>query len=101
MQHIGLQRENENGDVLATYEPDDGISLEIVKNASPNSVCLRFIDPYGDVVFNQVQLPVLIHELRDMIDHAQDASLKQRLGSVVEFLVASRDIHVYVRFVGD
>ena len=26
--------------------------------------CLQFIDPYGDTLFNQIQIPVLIEELR-------------------------------------
>ena len=34
---------------------------------SPKSVCLRFIDPYGDATFNQLQLPLLLRELKDAI----------------------------------
>ena len=26
--------------------------------------CLRFVDPYGDTVFNQLQIPVVLQDLR-------------------------------------
>src|SRR4051812_29780387 len=64
-QHIGLRRESESGTVVAMFEAE-GIPLEILDLAPSDSACTRFIDPYGDSVFNQLQLPVLIAELRAM-----------------------------------
>lgn len=74
---------------------------EILDLARPDSVCARFIDPYGDTVFNQLQLPPLIDELSAMARSASSAELRRRLRSVVEFLEASKGMHVYVRFIGD
>jgi len=99
VQHIGLQREDETGGVLASYAPE-GLPLEVLDAAPTDSACVRFIDPYGDTVFNQLQLPVLIEELRQMGEQSNDNVLRKRLSSVVEFL-ASAGVHQYVRFVGD
>ena len=100
MQHIGVQRERENGEVIASFD-EAGIDLRIVANASTTSACLRFIDPYGDLVVNQRQLPVLVSELETMSNASRDAGLKQNIGNLVAFLRASEGTHVYVRFVGD
>ncbi len=99
-QHIGLQREGERGEVLVHYAPE-GIPLEVLEVAPRHSACVRFIDPYGDTVFNQLQLPVLIGEFEEMAKDAANAQVRDRLESVVAFLAASQGIHQYVRFVGD
>jgi hypothetical protein len=100
VQHIGLQSEDERGDVLAHYAPE-GIPVEVVHLAPRHSTCVRFIDPYGDTVFNQLQLPVLIAELEQMVEGSASAELRRRLSSVVSFLVSSKGVHQYVRFMGD
>lgn len=70
--------------------------------ASADGICLRFVDPYGDAVFNQAQLPLLINELR--ASQAQQKSderrtLLQRVGELVER--ADGQLHTYVKFIGD
>ena len=72
MQHIGVQRENEVGQSLAAFNEGAGIDLRIVEKTSISIVgvassvgsCLRFIDPYGNFLVNQLQLPVLIVRTR-------------------------------------
>jgi hypothetical protein len=69
--------------------------------APRDAACVRFIDPYGNTVFNQLQLPVLIGEFQQMAEDSPNAQLLDRLGSVLAFLAASQGVHQYVRFVGD
>lgn len=97
-QHIGLRREGERGEVLAHYARE-GIPLEVLEMTPRDSACVRFIDPCGDTVFNQLQLPVLIGEFEQM--GSANAQVRDRLEPVVAFLAASQGIHQYVRFVGD
>ena len=64
--------------------------------------CLRFIDPYGNTVFNQSQLPVLIDELRTLRGELRDATQVAVLDDLSEFLGrALGHVHTYVRFIGD
>ena len=100
VQHIGVHVEDERGAVLARYS-EMGAPVELIDLAPSTSVCLRFLDPYGDAVFNQLQLPVLIGELGSIRDNTRDEDLRGRLDSLIGFIDASRDIHTYVRFVGD
>jgi len=99
-QHIGLQREAEDGSVLAEFDAD-GIPVDVLRLAPQDSTCARFIDPYGDTVFNQLQLPVLIAELSRMIDETTDSAFCTQLRSAIQFLAQSEGVHQYVRFVGD
>jgi len=64
--------------------------------------CLRFIDPYGDSVFNQGQIPVLLEELRTLRHVTLDTELAAVLTELCAFVEqAVGQIHTYVRFIGD
>ena len=100
VQNIGVQREDESGNVIADFDPR-GIDLRIVRATPSSSGCVRFIDPYGNFLANQRQLPVLIAELEEIRRSTQDPEFKYRVSDLVEFLENSKGPHVYVRFVGD
>jgi hypothetical protein len=100
VQHIGLQREDERGRTLAHFG-EEGIPVEVVDLAPGDSTCVRFIDPYGNTVFNQLQLPVLIGELEQMVRSSASEEFRKRVTSVVSFVAESKGVHRYVRFIGD
>ena len=100
MQHIGMQRETERGELLANFD-SKGIDLRIVQRAPETSACLRFIDPYGDTVLNQLQLPVLISDLEELRGAATEHDFRANIDPALAFLRESEGHHVYIRFVGD
>lgn len=66
------------------------------------SICLRFIDPWGDTVFNQAQIPVLLAELEQA--HAQETNpdIKAHLDRVFHLVsLAKGQVHTYIKFLGD
>ena len=66
------------------------------------SVCLRFVEPWGDAVFNQTQLPFLLAELQSELGLATDERFKEHLQRVVTLVESAQDqMHVYVKFIGD
>jgi len=68
----------------------------------PNTVCLRFVDPYGDAVFNRYQLPILIEELRAALRDERDRITREHLERLIALAVqATGEIHTYVKFIGD
>ncbi len=101
MQHIGLRRESEMGEPIADFDNGKSIDLRIVKEAPDTSICLRFIDPYGNLIINQLQLPVLITELENMSQSSTDAVFTNNIAMLVNFLKESEGPHIYVRFIGD
>jgi hypothetical protein len=77
-------------------------SSRLLTPRSPRSVCLRFIDPYGDTVFNQLQVPQLIIELRALERELTDPKLRLALAGLLSFVENAVDkVHTYVRFIGD
>jgi hypothetical protein len=42
-----------------------------------STVCLRFIDPYGNALFNGLQLPVLQKELSELTSRLTEANLSE------------------------
>jgi hypothetical protein len=66
------------------------------------SVCVRFIDPYGDAVFNQAQIPKLLFELRKSSGSSMAHDVRAHLVRLIELVESAEDeVHTYVRFVGD
>lgn len=63
--------------------------------------CLQFIDPWGDTIFNRVQLGVLIEEFENLFDKCQTIEEKEKLRSIIDFITKAEKIHTFVRFYGD
>jgi hypothetical protein len=63
--------------------------------------CLRFVDPYGDTVFNRVQAAALLEDLRllrNCENHPHDAAIQE-----IEELVrhCQEEPHLYIKLIGD
>ena len=65
------------------------------------SSCLRFIDPAGDACFNQLQLPILLTEMRHLLPSVSDALAQAHLQAFVGLLEGAVGSHTYIWFVGD
>ena len=66
------------------------------------SKCLRFIDPWGDTIFNQAQVPILLAELEHSAALQTDPGTKAHLEQVCRLVAAAKgEGHTYVKFIGD
>jgi hypothetical protein len=64
--------------------------------------CLRFIDLYGDTVFNNPQMKQLAVEWDDLEQPATDAPTRSLLQQVRDLIrVGSSQYHLYLKFFGD
>lgn len=64
--------------------------------------CLRGIDPYGETVFNHLQMESFLEEWDRVRDRASDESQKdawQKIKEMAEICRQDRDL--YLRFVGN
>jgi hypothetical protein len=63
---------------------------------------LRFVDPYGDTVFNGLQSEALIPELKRLQSRATSQQQRKLMERVLELAEACRSsVHHYLVFVGD
>lgn len=98
-QRITVEIQNEDGDLIERCE-DLTIALDLLDAGVNGTECLRFIDPYGDTTFNQLQLPVLLSEVQ-LVGAKLPADLKLRVRLFTQFLARAQSVHTYVRFIGD
>jgi hypothetical protein len=99
---IDVILQSETGKALhSVSDPLDLLPKLLRKVDSSNTTCLRFIDPYGDAVFNRAQALVLVDELEGLLINA-DSATAEFLDQVIALArqVAS-DVHLYLKFQGD
>ena len=94
---------DERGKLLGSVEDPRMLLTGIVLDSNLDStICLRFLDVAGDAYFNQLQLPVLVHELEALVATVTASEKKLHLTSVLKFVRnACGRTHTYVRFTGD
>jgi hypothetical protein len=98
---IDVEWQDESGNTILAY---NGPAIDAkVWSAFPNSgTCLRFIDPYGDTVFNQQQIEVLASELDALLTHSSERTPDPALISIRHFVERKRgETHTYLKFIGD
>lgn len=80
---IDIRWENESGKQLEEIpDPKNHFGFALALSPLEKTVCLRFIDPYGDTVFNQQQIPVFISELQalqQLVTSEQFDGLREKL----------------------
>lgn len=63
---------------------------------------LRFVDLYGDTLFNRLQIPVILEELRllkSIVQHPEHQALIQRIEGLG--MLCQNEPHLYLKFIGD
>ena len=104
-----LQWEEEGGELIEAHPNGLRLVFEMIPQdfadgELKNTVCLRFIDPYGDTTFNQWQIPVLLSELEFLLktDYCQSHERLREFEGLVSFIERARgQVHTYIKFYGD
>jgi hypothetical protein len=98
-----VRLEDERG--LRIDEVGDPLNLLHMLLPSPKDesfCCLRFVDPYGDTVFNRIHIDTVLAELKRIMAKAttnQERELLEKIGALVER--CRLEPHLYVKFCGD
>ena len=76
---INARIETEHGKCLAELlDPHNPLNWLLSLAALDSTVCLQFINPYGDTVFNNVQMPVLQSEFSALASSLTEANLEAK-----------------------
>src|SRR6266581_638932 len=93
---------SENGNVHDTIT-DERNSLHKILPAPDDAsyCCLRFIDWYGDTVFNRIQMETVLDELERITQghQAEDATLISAIKKLAMRCLS--EPHLYLKFCGD
>jgi len=100
---IDVRLEDEDGnEEKVILDPNFKIEKLLPELKDTSSCCLRFVDPYGDTMFNSLQMPTFISELENAIDKVVDPESKEIGREILKLAkICKTDQHQYLKFYGD
>jgi len=100
---IDLYWEDENGNELGEVADSKSLLSDLISSQEfRNTICIRFIDPYGDTIFNQIQIPFLITELKSIKFELESDDIKNQIDRILELANrADGETHTYLKFYGE
>lgn len=64
--------------------------------------CLRYLDSWGNTIFNHLQMDDLMQDLRRVRNFATNKEQRELLDKIEEFAErCNKGVHLYVKFSGD
>ena len=91
--------ENENGNAMRTLEFEFNYEL-FMKLDLTKYMLLKYIDPFGDTVFNCLQINDLINDLIEL--KKEVPQLNQEIIGIIDIArECDKKIHTYLKFYGD
>jgi hypothetical protein len=98
-----LRWQNEQGEKIDEYFSDEDFALDALEaEYSRNTICLGFIDPYGNTIFNGRQAEVLHGELEKAKSQEERVLVREVLEKWQSLCLACMSrVHTYLKFIGD
>jgi len=95
--------QDEHGRLLdSVVDPTNILHRLLPQSNDTDSRCLRYVDWYGDTLFNRQQVDDLLEELQVLLDNAREYPEKELLGRIMDFARrCKREPHLYLKFSGD
>jgi len=90
------------GRIDSVTDPKNLLGRLLPANNDHAYVLLSGIDPYGDTLFNCIQMERFISEWRNVVSKAENQE-ERELVSKIESLAhrCRNEVHVYLKFIGD
>jgi hypothetical protein len=94
--------ESEDGEPLEQVEDPKNILHQLLPSEDPSYQYLRYIDWYGDTVFNRLQIRPFLSEWDSLTESARTSDENALLARIRELaLRCLQEPHLYLRFCGD
>lgn len=98
---IDIRLIDENEKIISELIDHNNLTKPVVHLADKEiSVCLKFIDQFGDTLFNRLQIPILAEEISVIRNSVQTEDLKLHCSRILD-LISKAELHMYVKFYGD
>ena len=93
----------ETGEEKAAVIDRDNLLPQLLQTPDdPDSTVLKYIDRYGNTIFNRLQMPPFLREWSTIRRNAQHVESRQLLDSIEALgRRCAREVHLYLKFIGD
>jgi hypothetical protein len=100
---IDVSVETESGEVQDEVLDEGNLTEKLLPDREDGtSACLRFVDPFGDTLFNQLQIPFVVAELEKRLRTFVKPEVKAHCEAIIKAVKAAEgEEHTYVRFSGE
>lgn len=101
---LAVQLQEEDGTVVDTLNGEPGVLDRLLPSEDDKTfICLRFVDPWGNTVFNKLQMIPVIEEIDRLLQQPKltviEREVLERLRSMATR--CSERVHLYIKFIGD
>jgi hypothetical protein len=91
-----LTIEDENSELIELFSDELFIDYNLFTKHKIKLKVLKYLDPYGDLILNQLQLDDLIHDIKILFSKESEQK------NIINFINSTKDeSHTYIRFIGD
>jgi hypothetical protein len=99
---VVLQDEMHNDISETIHDPSGVVAASLPDLTDGSYSCLRFIDPYGDAVFNSMQATVMIEEWERLRPSFSEHNAEALWAAIRRLIFrCSEEPHTYLKFIGD
>ncbi len=100
---ITIRLEGEQGNEHERVDDPHRLLLSLMKEMDVSQTCcLRFIDPYGNTVFNRLQMPQLLTEIASLHKLVKRVEQNEVINEFEKLaLRCSKEPHLYIKIYGD
>jgi hypothetical protein len=99
---ITVALQNIHGKKINEVVPATGLLNHLLPLEDPGFPLLCNVDPYGNTIFNGLQMRPLLEELDRLAGNSMRDEEKKVLEEIRELAIQCRDhSHTYLRFIGD
>jgi len=99
---LDIELQDERGERLQSTGDAQNLLIRLLPDDADAYPMLASIDPYGDTVFNRIQMGRFLREWEAVSANARSADERILVGIVQSMAVHCRDeVHLYLKFIGD
>ena len=102
MSFLTINLESEFGEVIKSIDDNGLLSKYIPEANDKNYCCVKYIDRWGNTIFNELQMDDLIKELVIVTRDCEDKEVKMLIVQIDNLLqIARKEAPAYIKFIGD
>lgn len=100
---LRIRLEGERGQQHASISDTNHLLWRLMRESDlKHTCCLRFIDPYGNTIFNRLQMPQLLIELESLHEFITSNEQAELLSKIEELVrLCAQEPHNYIKIYGD